>query len=172
MNSTRLSCLISKLVLLHVEGMWTRCESFVKDSSNESAARHRTQSIQTKTRGVDGFTISGCGNSTNQGPPAFLPDGFVEHEVQEVLSHQDDADNERWYQVKWESQDITWEPEMHMANCRDKISDYFLRIGKPNDRPSRLSKRGRPSKKTRPESHVAIPSDDITLQLKKIELAS
>ena len=101
-------------------------------------------------------------------PPAFLPDGFVEHEVQEVLSHQDDADNERWYQVKWESQDITWEPEMHMANCRDKISDYFLRIGKPNDRPSRLSKRGRPSKKTRPESQVAIPSDDITLQADKV----
>ena len=40
-------------------------------------------------------------------PSAFLPDGFVDHDVQEVSSHQDDADNERWYQVKWESQDIT-----------------------------------------------------------------
>ena len=91
-------------------------------------------------------------------PPAFLPDGFVEHEVEEVLTHQDDADNERWYRVRWGGKDETWEPEAHMANCRDKIREYFAKIGMPNERQPRLSKRPRPKKQSQPELQTAEPN--------------
>ena len=100
----------------------------------------------------------------------FLPDGFVEDRVQEVLSHQHDADNKSWYHVKWESQNVTWEPEMHMANRQAKIADYFLRTGKSKDRPLRLSKRGRPLKKTWRRSQLATPTqaDKLIIKLKQV----
>ena len=87
-----------------------------------------------------------------------MPDGFVEHEVEEVLTHQDDADNERWYRVRWGGKDETWEPEAHMANCRDKIREYFAKIGMPNERQPRLSKRPRPKKQSQPKLQTAEPN--------------
>ena len=55
-------------------------------------------------------------------PPAVLPSSDTEEEADEIVGHQDGIDNERWYQVRWTNHgDVTWEPEAHLLNCRDKI---------------------------------------------------
>ena len=42
-------------------------------------------------------------------PPAFLPRGETEHEVDMIIGHEDDADHERFYKVKWQrTSDLSW----------------------------------------------------------------
>lgn len=77
-------------------------------------------------------------------PPAVLPTGETEHEVERILDHIDDDDNERFYQVLWKGySEPTWEPETYLRNCGELISGYFKSSGKENKRPRRLSKRTR-----------------------------
>ena len=77
-------------------------------------------------------------------PPALLPDGEYEHEVERIEDHEDDVDNERFYLVKWNGETrTTWEPEVHLRNCQDLIHEYFKRTGKDGTRQRRLSKRTR-----------------------------
>ena len=76
-------------------------------------------------------------------PPALLPTGETEYEVETVLDHEDDADNERFYKVKWIGYAIpTWEPEVYLQNSKHLIADYFHRSGKNQSKPKQLSKRG------------------------------
>ena len=77
-------------------------------------------------------------------PQALLPTGVTEYEVEAIVDHEDDADNERFYKVKWKGyEEPTWEPEKYLGNSISLISDYFKRSGKDNARPRRLSKRTR-----------------------------
>ncbi len=80
-----------------------------------------------------------------QPPPALLPDGQVEYEVEAILDHNDDVDNERFYHIKWVGYDVpSWETEAFVQkNCKDMIAEYFRKSGKANDRPLRWSKRGK-----------------------------
>ena len=88
-------------------------------------------------------------------PPALLPTGVIEHEVQEIVGHHDDADNERWYQVKWLNHgDITWEPEGHLSNCLDKIRSYFAKEGLP------MQKLPRPSKR---KKRIPVPAPKVVM---------
>ena len=62
-------------------------------------------------------------------PPAVLPNFDLEEEVAEVVDHDDDIDGERWYQVKWVNHgDVTWGPEAHLLNSKEKLKAYFDNI--------------------------------------------
>ena len=62
--------------------------------------------------------------------------------MEKVLDHDDDADNERTYKVKWIGYEIpTWEPETFLRNSKQLIDACFQESGKDRTRPRRLSKR-------------------------------
>ena len=90
----------------------------------------------------DVFHVSLLRPYKNQGerpPPAVLPTGIIEYEVEKILKHEDDADNQRYYFVKWTGFEVpTWEPEEGLLNCRNKIHEYFTSIGEPYYRLKRL----------------------------------
>ena len=68
-----------------------------------------------------------------QPPPALLPDGQVEYEVEAILDHNDDVDNERFYHIKWVGYDVpSWETEAFVQkNCKDMIAEYFRKSARP-----------------------------------------
>ena len=75
-------------------------------------------------------------------PPVLLPSGEVQHEVQEIVGHADDVDDERWYQVKWQNHgDVTWEPAKHLSNATGLIRSYFEKLGIVDKKPQRRRKR-------------------------------
>jgi len=76
-------------------------------------------------------------------PPVLMPNGEIQYEVQEILQHVDDADNERWYEVRRDDGSISWIPERDAYNCWDKVSEYFAKHGMTARRPPSLAKRGR-----------------------------
>ena len=75
-------------------------------------------------------------------PPAVLPDSELEYEVEAILGHEDDSDNERFFQVKWTGHDVpTWESEIFLQNCKKLIADYFKKSGKSKTKLRRSSRR-------------------------------
>ena len=40
-------------------------------------------------------------------PPAIMPSGETEVEVEEILDHMDDGDNVRWYEARYTDRDIS-----------------------------------------------------------------
>ena len=76
-------------------------------------------------------------------PPALFPTGETEYKVEIVLDHENNADNEKFYTVKWIGYAIpSWEPEVYLQNSKHLIADYFHRSGKDQSKLKRLSKRG------------------------------
>ena len=56
-------------------------------------------------------------------PPCLLPSFDIKDEVDEIVGHDDDADNKRWYQVRWINHgDVTWEPEAHLLSSKKRSS--------------------------------------------------
>lgn len=82
---------------------------------------------------------------TTGAPPTLMPSGEIQYEVQEILKHFDDADNERWYEVRWADGSISSIPEKDAYNCWDRVKEYFDKHGITAKRPPRLGKRGRKS---------------------------
>ena len=83
-------------------------------------------------------------------PPALMPGGHVEFEVEEILTHVDDADNLRWYSARFSDGTVEWLTEADARNCLDRVKEYFAKAGISARRPARASKRGRKkSSKTR-----------------------
>jgi len=91
-------------------------------------------------------------------PPALLPSGDIEYEVQEVLKHfdvglevnlslSDDADNVRWYEVRWDDGSISSIPEKNTSNCWERVKEYFAKQGIDAQRPSLASVGEVPSKR-------------------------
>ena len=63
-------------------------------------------------------------------PPALLPIFDLEEEIDEVIDHDVDADNEGWYQVRWVNHgDVNWEPEAHLLKSKGKVKAYFGKMG-------------------------------------------
>jgi hypothetical protein len=54
-------------------------------------------------------------------PPALMPSGEIKYEVQEILQHFDRADNERWYEVRWDDGRISSIPERDSYNCWERV---------------------------------------------------
>ena len=105
-------------------------------------------------------------------PPALLLSGEVEYEVQEVLKHFDDADNERWYEVRWDDGSISSIPEKHTSNCWDRVKEYLAKQGINAQRPPKLGKRGRGSIKRRQVSGkipLPSPSQAVPDMVKRLE---
>jgi hypothetical protein len=92
-------------------------------------------------------------------PPALMPSGETQYEVQEILSHLDDTDNERWYEVRWDDGSISSIPERDAYNCWERVEEYFAKHGLNAKRPPRPSKRTQQSlhKETKQTSAQAIP---------------
>ena len=71
--------------------------------------------------------------------PALLPTReteLTEHEVDMITGHEDDADNGKFYKVKWQGTgDLSWELEMHLQNCKSKVKEYDERSGLEDTRP-------------------------------------
>jgi hypothetical protein len=76
-------------------------------------------------------------------PPAIMPSGETQYEVQEILNHFDDADNERW-----DDGSISFIPERDAYNCWERVKEYFAKHGLTVKRPPRLSKRTKVHKET------------------------
>ena len=72
----------------------------------------------------------------------MLPDSELEYEVEAILGHEDDSDNERFFQVKWTGHDVpTWESEIFLQNCKKLIADYFEKSGKSETKLRRSRRR-------------------------------
>eukprot|EP00092_Neocalanus_flemingeri_P032825 GFUD01035701.1.p1 GENE.GFUD01035701.1~~GFUD01035701.1.p1 ORF type:complete len:455 (+),score=115.94 GFUD01035701.1:96-1460(+) len=48
----------------------------------------------------------------------------TEYEVEQVISSYEE-DSKVMYQVRWTIGDTTWEPELNLTNCKEKISQYW-----------------------------------------------
>lgn len=72
------------------------------------------------------------GNASPEAPPpAILPTGTVEYEVEEIIEHEDDDDKERFFLVKWTGHDRpTWETASNLRNCKGKVKEYFQKLTK------------------------------------------
>lgn len=90
-------------------------------------------------------------------PPCLLPTGEIQYEVQEILSHEDDADNKRWYEVRWDDGSISSLPERDTFGCQDLIQEYHTRYGHPYQRLPRRGRRSKSIKAGRPKQVVPDP---------------
>jgi hypothetical protein len=89
-----------------------------------------------------------------------MPSGETQYEVQEILNHFDDADNERW-----DDGSISFIPERDAYNCWERVKEYFAKHGLTVKRPPRLSKRTRVHKETE-LNNTPIPIRDRVESLK------
>jgi len=58
-----------------------------------------------------------------------MPSGEIQYEVQEVINSCDDADNVRWYEVRWDDGSISWILEKDSYNCWERVKDYLAKNG-------------------------------------------
>lgn len=107
-------------------------------------------------------------------PPALLPDGQIEYKVEAVLRHDDDADNERFYYVKYIGDEVpSWELEVHPLNCKDKIADYFKQSGQTNVRAKRVSKRGvRSKEQSAPGPEPLRPAHSTVTDVPELDIST
>lgn len=88
------------------------------------------------------------GEATHIAPPALLPDGSVQDEVESIIEHQGTGKN-RQFLLKWSDNAMpTWHIEADLKNCRKLIKEYFARI-KANSSP--ISKTAK-SQKAKPKA--------------------
>ena len=61
-------------------------------------------------------------------PPALLPDGSVQDEVECIIEHQGEGKN-RQFLLKWSDNAMpTWHVEADLRNCRKLVKEYFARL--------------------------------------------
>ena len=88
-------------------------------------------------------------------PPCLLPSFDIEEEVDEIVGHDDDADNKRWYQVRWINHgDVTWEPESHLLNSKEKVKSYFDKLGISGEKLPRRARRAKEAAEPRKKPTV------------------
>jgi hypothetical protein len=62
-------------------------------------------------------------------PPALLPDGGTEFEVEAIIDHRV-ANSASQFLVRWKGSDAnSWLDESELSNCRDLLSDYCHKNG-------------------------------------------
>ena len=104
-------------------------------------------------------------NGEQGAPPCLLPSGEIQYEVQEVLSHDDDADNERWYEVRWGDGSISSLSERDTLSCQDLIQEYHTKYGLSYQRPPRRGRQSKSTKTGRPAQVVPaslVQSSDLS----------
>ena len=72
--------------------------------------------------------VRGEGEVNHIAPPALLPDGSVQDEVESIIEHQGTGKN-RQFLLKWSDSAMpTWHDESDLKNCKRLVKEYFARL--------------------------------------------